>query len=160
MSNRDPHVVLQLGLERRPNAEEFLGSFNRCARWLHATYGGPRMTLSASARRVIGSCRKPNCDWKVLAHVVAAEGPRFAVANLLWRIASHGHRLRETGRTALDLPAEARDALLAFIWSRPIDLQIVKRAVEAAQELDRHLGWKILAKIGDQWVAVPGAFDD
>jgi hypothetical protein len=160
MSTGEPRVFAQLGLERRPNAEDFLGSFDRCARWLEATHGGPKMTLGDSARRVIASQRKPGCDWKELARVVAAETPRFAVMNLLWRIAVNGQRLRAAGRTALELPAEARDVLLAFIRDEVVDLATVKRAVEAAQELDRHLGWKILAKRGEAWIALPGAFPD
>jgi hypothetical protein len=138
MSNRKHSTPADSPLLPPPCAPTVLSHFDDTAEWLHDTCGGPLLALPASARRRLEAM-------DITASAPEPEGTQYAIMSLLQSIAERGRMLRERGRTAYELPAEARDVLLAFMWGEPVQRDILRRAADAARELESKLAWRTLA---------------
>jgi hypothetical protein len=124
---------------RQPYASTMLSSFSRTARWMCDSHGGPLVTMSTTTRRQLGAL-------DINANAPATtDSARFVVMSLLEDIAILGAMLRERGRTAYELPAEALEVLLSFCWGQPTDRDVLVRAIEAGKELETRLTWRMLA---------------
>jgi hypothetical protein len=123
----------------RPCVSSVLWGYDRMARWLRDTYGGPLVTMSATTRYQLESL-----DMNANAPATV-DSDRFALMGLLESIAGHNAMLRERGRTTFALPAEAQDVLLRYLWDEVTDQDVLRRAVEAAKALESKLCWRMLA---------------
>jgi hypothetical protein len=124
---------------QRPYAGTMLSAFNRTAKWLKETYGGPLVVMSASTRRQLQALHmNQNAP-------ATEDSTRFALMELLQNIDEHSAMLRERGRTSYELPAEALEVLLDYLWGEPTDHDVLSRAIEAAKELETKLVWRTLA---------------
>jgi hypothetical protein len=115
-----------------------LRGFADQAQWLQDTYGGPLVLMATTTRQQLEGLH----DY--LNAPATEDSLRFGVMELLEKIVFFGKALRKRGRTAYALPTEALGVLLRFIWGQPTDQGVLRRAVEAAKELESQLGWKWL----------------
>jgi hypothetical protein len=136
MSNRKRQEPAEPPLLPPPYTADVLSFFDDSGKWLQRTHGGPLLRLSASARRRLEGLHHN-------MHAPEPEAAQYSVMDLLEWIAVRGEELRSRGRPVYDLPADARDVLLAFLWGEPTDRDDLRRAAEAARDLESRLYWRM-----------------